>query len=246
MGIINKFFMCLVFCCLVLCFPPPSTASDASWWDASWSYRQELVLSVDTSLSSAAFQPIDTTITFTEPCWAVNETSHSVRVVMYKNEQTQELSCQLYDLQFSSTSYLSSCCIVFLIPKEANGQEQYFVYFDQEYKPAPLSVDHVGVVESYYSYEHIPGYPFTSRYYGIIQDGELSYAISQEGEFMGYSTSQHVTKLKKGTQEVSPNQGEASASFDFRYYFGCMDANCEGRGRLFIIAFFNIIMVCWF
>ena len=37
---------------------------------------------------------------------------------------------------------------------------------------------------------------------------------------MGYTTSQHVTKLKEKTTQVAPKNGELIASFEFRYYYG--------------------------
>jgi len=103
-----------------------------------------------------------------------------------------ELESQIYDLETSTDQYVESCNIVFIIPEIADGSEEYYVYYDDTEKPKTQYEDHVSISESYYRYEPISGYPLESSYYKIEDDGIIPYIVSQEGQFMGYNTGQHV------------------------------------------------------
>jgi hypothetical protein len=190
------------------------------WWNDAWSFRQEIVLPIDTSINFTAYQPVDTTLLFESPCWAVNETQHSVRVICQGKEPAIELESQLYNLVHSDETHISSCNIVFLVPKEADGTERYYFYYDESETASPVYPDHVSIEDSSYFYEPIPGYPLESHFYKISQDGSIKYAVAQEGQFLWYSTSQYVTKLVNGATEMMPKNGEVIASFDFAYYYG--------------------------
>ena len=61
--------------------------------------------------------------------------------------------------------------------------------------------------------------PYNLQYYKISQQESIIYAVAQQGQFLWYSTSQYVTKLKEGSTEMMPKNGEAVASFDFTYYY---------------------------
>ena len=200
--------------------PPSVPADEVPWWDTSWSYRQEITLPIDTSTTHAKWQPVDLQIHFEHPCWAPTDEQHSIRVVMHDDQQIEELESQIYDLTYRDTTHILSCNLVFLIPETASGDEQYYVYYNEAVTPASDYPDHVGIEESYYYLEPIPGYPFESRYFKITQDQYIVYAVAQEGEFMSYHTSQHVTKLREETTEAVPKNGELFAAFDFRYYYG--------------------------
>ena len=205
---------------LVIFMPISLQAEDIPWWDDNWSYRLQIEIPFDTSETIAKYQPIDTLIKFNNRCWAKNELEHSIRVIFQYKDQFIELESQIYNLDFLDNQKIRSCSIVFLIPQEANGNELYYVYYDESEKSSPNYVDHVDIEESYYRYEPISGYPLTSQYYKIFDDGYIPYAISLEGELMGYYTSQHVTKLKDQTTEVLPKNGELFAAFNFEYYYG--------------------------
>ena len=198
---------------------PNSLANDALWWNENWSYMQEIKVPINTSSEGAKYQPIDFRIEFNNPCWAENEKEHSVRVILQDGENFKELESQIYDLNHTDDTHISACSLVFLIPKEATGTEQYFIYYDDDKKQGPNYFDHVNVGESYYNYEPIRGYPFESQYYKIIEDGYTLYAITQEGKFMQMSSSQQVTKLQSKSESVSPKNGEQVASFDFTYWY---------------------------
>jgi hypothetical protein len=196
-----------------------SSAQD-DWWNDAWSFRQELMLDSLPNEENIAYQPVDIAIHFDSPCWAVNETQNSIRVICQHHNKPLELDSQIYSLTHEDPTHISSCNLVFLIPPEADGTEQYFVYFDDSQTPYSMYPDHVSIEESSYYYEPIPGYPLESRYYGITQDGFIKYIVAQEGTFLWYTTSQCVTKLKEGSTEVTPKNGETIASFEFVYYYG--------------------------
>ena len=196
------------------------STDDSNWWDDDWSFRQELFIPINTSGEQAKFQPIDTRIRFGNPCWAKNEKKHSVRVVFQENENLKEIESQIYDLNYSDDSHIEACSLVFLIPEDANGNERYYVYYDEHEKSGPNYPDRVEVEASYYNYEPIPGLPFESHYYKITEDESVIYAVAQGGKFMGGGVAQQVTKLKPGATDVMPKSGELFASFDFMYFYG--------------------------
>jgi len=204
---------------LLTLLPVPLLAENVLWWDDDWSYRQKILIPFDTSTDSAKYQPIDIHIEFENRCWAKNEQQHSIRVILQKGDTFKELESQIYKLNYLDETHIQGCGLVYLISEEANGKEQYYVYYDDTGKSNPSYTDHVGVEESYYLYEPISGYPLTSQYYKITQDEYIIYAVSQEGEVMGYHISQHVTKLKDKTTEVMPKNGELFAAFAFEYYY---------------------------
>ena len=81
---------------------PTSLSSDgSSWWNDNWSFRQEIIVPINTSFQEAKFQPIDIYFEFNISCWAKNENEHSVRVVFQDSNKFIELESQIYDLNFS-------------------------------------------------------------------------------------------------------------------------------------------------
>ena len=188
-------------------------------WDENWSYSQKIIINFDTSLDKAIYQPIDINIQFDSQCWAKDELEHSIRVCCWDGMNWHELESQIYDLETSTDQYIKSCNIVFLIPEIAEGSEEYYIYYDDTEKPKTQYEDHVSISESYYRYEPISGYPLESSYYKIEDDGIIPYIVSQEGQFMGYNTGQHVTKLIENATEVQPKYGDLFAAFDFKYCY---------------------------
>ena len=196
------------------------TLNTSNWWDDRWSYREEIEIPIDTSKEEAKFQPIDIHIVFDNSCWAVNETYNSIRVICEDDNGFHELESQVYDLNHIDDHHIDSCGLVFLIPDFATGKERYYVYYDDNEKPANNYIDHVSVKESYYRYEPIPGYPFESKYFKITQHGYIIYGVAYQGEFLGFSTAHQITKFKGNTVDVSsPKNAETWASFDFFYYY---------------------------
>jgi len=193
---------------------------DSTFWYKDWSFRQELIIPINTSSEQAKFQPIDTLFEFDNPCWAKNEQEHSIRIICQENENFYDIESQIYDLNYIDENLIKSCSLVFLIPENVSGNEHYFVYYDDQQKTSPNYPDHVKVEDSYYKYEPIPGYPFESHYYKITEGESIIYIVTQGGKFMGGGVAQQVTKLKPGATDVMLNSGELFASFDFMYYYG--------------------------
>lgn len=191
------------------------------WWNRDFSYRKFIEIPFDTSSSSAKYQPINTRIYFDNPCLAYNETNHGIRIVYQYNNEFIELESQIYDLNYSTENIINACSIVFLIPPEANGEEAYYLYYDEGYSFPVTYPDHVQVAENHYRYEPIPGYPFESSYFQITQDGSIVYGVSYAGKFLGLGTAHQITKFSEDTVEVqSPKNAESWASFDFFYQTG--------------------------
>jgi len=216
----NKIISIIVILLFLTILVPTSISEDETpWWDNNWPYRQEICVPINTSEDYAKYQPIDILINFENSCWAKSSTEHSIRVVLHESSIVKELESQIYDLNSTKEDYISSCGLVFLIPEEADGKEKYYVYYSDEAKNAPDYEDHVGIGESYYSYEPVPGLFFESLYYKITEGENVVYAVTLEGEALGEKISQQVSKLKKGTKDVMPNQGEKLASFGFIYWW---------------------------
>jgi len=198
---------------------PVNFSYEGSWWDDRWSYCQEIDITIDTKSEIAKYQPIDTRIEFDKNCWAKNDGEHSIRICCLIGNSWNELESQIYNLEYIDENHVKSCNIVFLIPDFATGDEQYFVYYDDSEKPKPDYTDHVDVEESFYHYEPISGYPIESYYYKIIDGEYIIYTVAQEGQVIGYNTSQHVTKMNEKVTEVKPKNGNLFASFDFKYFY---------------------------
>ncbi len=208
----------LIFTLVLNIFPNQVQAKENNWWDESFPYRKEINIPFDTSISQAKFQPIDVNVNFENNCYAKNEKEHSIRVIYQKEGFFKELECQIYDLEKTDEKHIKSCNLVFLIPEVADGNEKYYLYYNNLPINAPEYTDHISVKSSYYSYEPISGFAFVSRFYEIIDEGEIIYTISQDGEGYGTPTAQKVGKLNPNSKEATPQNGEVFASFDFYYY----------------------------
>ena len=80
---ISALFLFILFNINFITFLSPSVISSSDlWWDDLWSFRQEIKLNIDTSQENAKYQPIDIRIEFDNPCWAINETVHSMRIIL--------------------------------------------------------------------------------------------------------------------------------------------------------------------
>ena len=214
-------FLLIIFTLLFSCSPLVSSNGNGDWWNTDWSYRLKLDIPIDTSLEEAKYQPVDIKINFDFDCWCIDEIHHSIRVIYQENDNIIELESQIYDLNFSGENIINYCNLVFLIPDYSTGFEEYYVYYDDMEKESVKYPDHVGIGEGYYKYEPITGFPFESKYFKIMQDNNIIYGVAQEGEFLGFSTSQQVTKFLDGVKELStPKDSDIFASYDYFYYWG--------------------------
>ena len=199
--------------------PYSSTAEKEPWWNEEWSFRQEIGIPIDTNDEYSKFQPIDIHLVFNNTCWAKNEDKHSIRVIFRIDNSNIEIESQIYDLEFDGAEKIKSCNLVFLIPEEANGNEKYFVYYDDSEKSGPSYQNRVKIDEAYYKYEPIQGLGFESSYFKITQGEEIIYAVNKEGTVLGDKVSQQVTRLKKGAKDILPYNTDQIASFAFVYWW---------------------------
>lgn len=197
---------------------PASSRDGPSWWDEDWSSREEISVPIETS-ENAKHQPIDIRIEFDHNCWARNETENSIRVACWDGSKWEEIESQIYDLNFTDENHIKACSLVFLIPEIADGKEKYYVYYDDEEKPAPSYTDHVSIEDSHYYYEPISGLPVDIDYYKIMEDGYCVYGVGQKGSILGeLFASQLMAKQKKDKKEFKIQNWDQGAYFA-SYYF---------------------------
>jgi hypothetical protein len=204
---------------------PVSSDEDVTWWNENWSYRQEIGIPISTDNQYAVFQPIDKQFEFQSPCWAKDESEHSIRVCCWDGFAWHELESQIYSLNYSDTAHLTSCRIIFLIPEFANGKERYFVYYNNKETPSPMYQDHLSIKDAYYYYEPISGISVEGDYYKILEDNYLVYAIGQKGHVINRRLSQGIIKMKPGCKEFDIIGSELLASFAFAYQEGKDDSD---------------------
>ena len=150
---------------------------------------------ISTDHKNAIFQPIDITIEFDNNCWALDEKTHSIRICSWTNNEWHELESQVYRLNYSEGEFVNSCRVVFLIPDFADGNERYFIYYDDMEKPP------------------ITGISVEGDYYEIIEDGYIVYGIGQKGQVMNRELSQIIIKMKPKTEDFDIISSELLTSF---------------------------------
>lgn len=192
-------------------------------WNNEWSYRQEINIPIPTSDPYSLYQPIDISIEFSNPCWGKNTKEHSIRVLCWNGQQWYELESQIYDLEFKDPEHISKCGIVFLIPDIADGNERYYVYYDDQQKPKPEYPDHVQIEDAFYYFEPIKGIAAEGDYYKITEDDYVVYGIGQKGKAINRWLSQVIVKQKPNTKEFGLLTSDDLASFCFSYHVGVKD-----------------------
>jgi CDP-diglyceride synthetase len=199
-----------------LCIPATSQ-NNAPWWDKSWSFRQELSIPISTQEPLAKYQPVDIRVIFENSCWTLSENHSSIRVCCWDGAKWSLLESQIYDLNFTDTSHIKACSLVFLIPDFATGKEQYYVYYtDKETSQADFP-DHVSVEKTHYYYEPIPGQKADFDYYKITDEGFCVYGIGIQGMMMTEYGSQMIFRQSKGQKDFSYRYWDRLASFCFQY-----------------------------
>jgi len=227
----------LVYVILIILITPILTSSVLSFnnsniltnenlpnsWNKEWSFRQEIILPISTEYSHAKFQPIDIKIEFDHNCWASDKKNHSIRICCWDGKTWYELESQIYDLNSTYDNYINNCRLIFLVPEIANGEERYFVYYDDSEKPLTKYIDHLNIEDAYYYYEPISGISVEGDYYKITEDGYIVYGIGQKGHAMNRRLSQIILKMKPNTEEFDIMSSDVLASFSFSYQNGIRD-----------------------
>ena len=216
-------YIILIILIPTIIFPVNSQSENSTYWDKNWLYKQEIILPISTELSISKYQPIDIGINFNNNCWANNEKEHSIRVICKKDNNYYELESQIYDLEYKNVNILQKCGLIFLIPEFANGNEKYYVYYDNTKKTAPNYLDHVKIEDTYYYYEPISGISAEGDYYKIIEDDYIVFGIGQKGNVINRWLSQAVVKLKPKTEKFDIANSDNMASFAFSYHIGTED-----------------------
>jgi hypothetical protein len=168
---------------------------------------------IDPTQPQAFFQPIDMRVTFENPCWAINETIHSIRIVLQTGLDLIELESQIYDLSFKEDQLLSSCNIVFLIPPEVTKNSCFQLRYTDKETEGPKYPDHVYVKDLHHFYEPISGQSMDFDYYQIDQDDNVIYGILQKGILMGNGISHTVVKCKENTKTFEMFHTDQVATF---------------------------------
>jgi hypothetical protein len=204
------------------------------FWNKDWSYRQEIKLPIPTDTSFAKFQPIDIKIEFAYSCWAENEKDHSVRVCCWDGYEWRELESQIYNLDFADTCHIKRCGLVFLIPEIADGNERYFLYYDDEKKSSVNYIDHVGIEDAYYYIEPISGISLEGYYYKITEDGYCIYSVGQKGQILNRRFSHSIIKMREGAKEFDTKEVEQGVSFYFSYFHGVDEEDEIASDQVFV------------
>ncbi|MDG6218973.1 MAG: hypothetical protein QCI00_05995, partial [Candidatus Thermoplasmatota archaeon] len=131
-------------------------------WDINRSFVHKLDTPIDISIENAIYQLIARFIEFDSLCWAKNKKHHKIWVIVWDESQCQGLKSQIYNLQWTEDQYISRCTVVVLIQGFADGNEEYYIFYDTAEKPITTYPDHSQYTDSYFRYELIPGYPLQS------------------------------------------------------------------------------------
>ena len=178
-------------------------------------FQQNIILPFDSDQldESYSYQPIDTFIEFTNPCYAKNENDHSIQVFYKNGVETVELESQIYQLDRINEQFINSCQLVFILPNNVSKEYQFYVqYSDEAIKRKPYP-DHLSVEKSHYYYEPISGQVIDLDYYSINQDGIIPYGISYKGSIFGNGVSQVVARLKPNSKTLDTQKIDQFASF---------------------------------
>ncbi len=224
----------------ILTISLPSQDNTPPDWNIEWSFRQEIKLPISTCLHHTKYQPIDLYIEFINPCWAKNENEHSIRVCSWDGYKWHELESQIYALELKNSDYITSCRLVFLVPSFANGEELYFVYYDDNEKSSPNYIDHVSIEDAYYYYEPISGLSIESDYYQINEDGYCVYGIGQKGKILYRWLSQGIVKMKPRSKKFDIANFDNLASFCFSYQHGEKDEDEISSDQVLVSKEINI------
>lgn len=180
-------------------------------------FDQELTIPIDTSLEESIYQPIDIRVEFDNPCWAKNETIHSVRVAYKNGGDYTEIESQIYDLSHTDETHIDACSLVFLIPEDATGEESYHVFYSDSETTAAEYPDYIHVKDTHYYYEPITGQIMDFDYYQINQGDYAIYGLCQKGELLENGMSNAVVKLLPGSTEFATKNAEQIAGFYTSY-----------------------------
>ncbi|MDX1798485.1 MAG: carboxypeptidase regulatory-like domain-containing protein, partial [Candidatus Lokiarchaeia archaeon] len=171
---------------------------------------------------------------FNNPCGTKNVNETSVRVCCWNGKEWFELDSQIYDLSFIDSNHLQECSLIFLVPEIANGNEKYYVYYDDNEKPAPNYLDHLSIEDSTYSFSPISSISVEANYFGIKEDDFYVYCVGQEGNLLNREFSQIVVKQKKDREKIDVLDSDQIVSLAFSYYYGDKESDERSSDQIFV------------
>ncbi|MEM2934895.1 MAG: hypothetical protein QXF32_00830 [Candidatus Thermoplasmatota archaeon] len=154
------------------------------------------------------YQPIDIRIEFRNPCVAIDEKKHSIRV-FYNGK---EIESQIHSMERIDEKYIKACNIVFLY----QGKGKYLIEYGENYAEVSYT-DHVEVKDSFYFVEPVKNYYARINYYEIIEENKPLFGICQEGSIIGIEMSNKVIKIIEGADKFEMKNWEQIFSFAFFY-----------------------------
>ncbi|MEM2582851.1 MAG: hypothetical protein QW519_00590 [Candidatus Thermoplasmatota archaeon] len=154
------------------------------------------------------YQPIDIRIEFRNPCVAIDEKKHSIRV-FYNGK---EIESQIHSMERIDEKYIKACNIVFLY----QGKGKYLIEYGENYAEVSYT-DHVEVKDSFYFIEPVKNYYARINYYEIIEENKPLFGICQEGSIIGIEMSNKVIKIIEGADKFEMKNWEQIFSFAFFY-----------------------------
>ncbi len=149
-------------------------------------------------------QPVDISVEFDNPCYAVNERKHSI-TVLYNG---REIESQIYNLDFERQNVLRRCNIVFLY----QGKGEYLIRYGEKMEEK-FYEDHVVIKDSFYYIEPLPGYFASLNYYEMRDDGKSIFGICQEGSILGIEMGNKVIKMAEGAEKFEMRNWRQIFSF---------------------------------
>ncbi|MBC7128792.1 MAG: hypothetical protein H5T45_03555 [Thermoplasmatales archaeon] len=154
------------------------------------------------------YQPVDVRVEFRNPCIAIDEKKHSIRV-FYNGK---EIESQIHSMERIDEKYIKACNIVFLY----QGKGKYLVEYGENI--ADISyIDHVDIKDSFYYVEPVKNYYARINYYEVIEEKKPVFGICQEGSIIGIEMSNKVIKVKEGADRFEMKNWEQIFSFAFFY-----------------------------
>lgn len=211
-----------------------SAEDDIPFWNAQWSYRQQIIVPISTYNPSAHYQPIDIFIEFNNPCWTKNPDHTSIRVLCWHQHTWYELESQIYNIKTTGSDIIDSCNVVFLVPSFADNTEKYFIYYDSTAKPIPNYPNRVTVKDLDYFSSPISGITAEAKFYGIMQGEYCIYGVGQQGTLLDRSFSNLVVKQEKDSKKFDLLNSDQIITFSFAYFDGPEESNEISSDQVFV------------
>ena len=150
------------------------------------------------------FQPVDMDVFFNEPCHALDEKKHSIRLLF----NGKEIESQIYNLKHINEKEIKSCKIVFIY----QGEGEYVIRYGKKIEDVNYD-DHVEVTDSSYFIEPLPGYSARLNYYELKENNKPLFGICQEGKILHIDMGNKIIKVRDNADKFEMKNWVQIASF---------------------------------